>query len=84
MSSKQNIYNKESMMDELELAELSNKVDDFLISEVERYKISPLMLSAVVNARLYLFNEISGSEENFKILLDTLQEFESVEKSTLH
>ncbi len=71
-------------MDELELAELSNKVDDFLISEVERYKISPLMLSAVVNARLYLFNEISGSEENFKILLDTLQEFESVEKSTLH
>jgi hypothetical protein len=42
------------------------------------------MLSAVVNARLYLFNEISGSEENFKILLDTLQEFESVEKSTLH
>jgi hypothetical protein len=72
------------MMDELELAELSNKVDDFLISEVERYKISPLMLSAVVNARLYLFNEISGSEENFKILLDTLQEFESVEKSTLH
>jgi hypothetical protein len=72
------------MMDELELAELSNKVDDFLISEVERYKISPLMLSAVVNARLYLFNEISGSEENFKILLDTLQEFESVEKSMLH
>jgi len=71
-------------MDELELAELSNKVDDFLISEVERYKISPLMLSAVVNARLYLFNEISGSEKNFKILLDTLQEFESVEKSTLH
>lgn len=71
-------------MDELELAELSNKVDDFLISEVERYKISPLMLSAVVNARLYLFNEISGSEENFKILLDTLQEFEFVEKSTLH
>lgn len=71
-------------MDELELAELSNKVDDFLISEVERYKISPLMLSAVVNARLYLFNEISGSEENFKILLDTLQEFESVEKSMLH
>jgi hypothetical protein len=70
-------------MDELELEELSNKVDDFLINEVERYKISPLMLSAVVNARLYLFNEISGSEENFKILLDTLQEFEPVEKPTL-
>jgi hypothetical protein len=70
-------------MDELELEELSNKVDDFLINEVERYKISPLMLSAVVNARLYLFNEISGSEENFKRLLDTLQELEPVEKPTL-
>jgi hypothetical protein len=70
-------------MDELEIAELSNKVDDFLINEVERYKISPLELSAVINARLYLFNEISGSEENFKQLLDTLQEFEPVEKPTL-
>lgn len=70
-------------MDELEIAELSNKVDDFLINEVERYKISPLELSAVINARLYLFNEISGSEEHFKQLLDTLQEFEPVEKPTL-
>lgn len=70
-------------MDELEIAELSNKVDDFLINEVERYKISPLELSAVINARLYLFNEISGSEENFKQLLNTLQEFEPVEKPTL-
>ena len=70
-------------MDELEIAELSNKIDDFLINEVERYKISPLELSAVINARLYLFNEISGSEENFKQLLDTLQEFEPVEKPTL-
>jgi hypothetical protein len=70
-------------MDELEIAELSNKVDDFLINEVERYKISPLELSAVINARLYLFNEISGSEENFKQLLDTLQEFEPAEKPTL-
>ena len=70
-------------MDELEIAELSNKVDDFLINEVERYKISPLELSAVINARLYLFNEISGSEEHFKQLLDTLQEFEPAEKPTL-
>jgi hypothetical protein len=70
-------------MDDLEIAELSNKVDDFLINEVERYKISPLELSAVINARLYLFNEISGSEEHFKQLLDTLQEFEPAEKPTL-
>jgi hypothetical protein len=70
-------------MDELEIAELSNKVDDFLINEVERYKISPLELSAVINARLYLFNEISGSEKHFKQLLDTLQEFEPAEKPTL-
>ena len=70
-------------MDELEIAELSNKIDDFLINEVERYKISSLELSAVINARLYLFNEISGSEENFKQLLNTLQEFEPVEKPTL-
>lgn len=71
------------MMDDLEIAELSNKVDDFLIAEVERYNITPLMLSAVINARLYLFNEISGSEENFKDLMETLQEFEHVEKPTL-
>jgi hypothetical protein len=71
------------MMDDLEIAELSNKVDDFLINEVERYKISPLELSAVINARLYLFNEISGSEENFKDLMETLQAFEPVEKPTL-
>ena len=70
-------------MDDLEIAELSNKVDDFLINEVERYKISPLELSAVINARLYLFNEISGSEENFKDLMETLQAFEPVEKPTL-
>ena len=70
-------------MDDLEIAELSNKVDDFLITEVERYNITPLELSAVINARLYLFNEISGSEENSKQLLDTLQEFEPVEKPTL-
>jgi hypothetical protein len=71
------------MMDDLEIAELSNKVDDFLIAEVERYNITPLMLSAVINARLYLFNEISGSEENFKDLMETLQAFEPVEKPTL-
>jgi hypothetical protein len=41
------------------------------------------MLSAVINARLYLFNEISGSEENFKDLMETLQAFEPVEKPTL-
>ena len=70
-------------MDDLEIAELSNKVDDFLITEVERYNITPLMLSAVINARLYLFNEISGSEENFKDLMETLQAFEPVEKPTL-
>ena len=70
-------------MDDLEIAELSNKVDDFLINEVERYNITPLMLSAVINARLYLFNEISGSEENFKDLMETLQAFEPVEKPTL-
>jgi hypothetical protein len=70
-------------MDDLEIAELSNKVDDFLIAEVERYNITPLMLSAVINARLYLFNEISGSEENFKDLMETLQAFEPVEKPTL-
>jgi len=70
-------------MDDLEIAELSNKVDDFLIAEVERYNITPLMLSAVINARLYLFNEISGSEENFKDLMETLQAFEPVEKHTL-
>ena len=70
-------------MDDLEIAELSNKVDDFLIAEVERYNITPLMLSAVINARLYLFNEINGSEENFKDLMETLQAFEPVEKPTL-
>jgi hypothetical protein len=71
------------MMDDLEIAELSNKVDDFLITEVERYNITPLELSAVINARLYLFNEINGSEENFKDLMETLQTFEPVEKPTL-
>ena len=70
-------------MDELEIAELSNKVDDFLIAEVERYNISPLMLSAVINARLYLFNEINGSEENFKKLLETIEDIEPVERPTL-
>ena len=70
-------------MDDLEIAELSNKVDDFLIAEVERYNITPLELSAVINARLYLFNEINGSEENFKDLMETLQAFEPVEKPTL-
>jgi len=70
-------------MDDLEIEELSNKVDDFLIAEVERYNITPLMLSAVINARLYLFNEISGSEDNFKDLMETLQEYKPVEKHTL-
>ena len=70
-------------MDELEIAELSNKIDDFLINEVERYNISPLMLSAVINARLYLFNEINGTEANFKKLLETLEDIEPVEKPTL-
>lgn len=70
-------------MDDLEIAELSNKVDDFLINEVERYNISPLMLSAVVNARLYLFNEINGTEESFKRMLEILDDIEPVEKPTL-
>ena len=70
-------------MDELEIAELSNKIDDFLINEVERYNISPLMLSAVINARLYLFNEINGTEANFKKLLETLEDIEPVERPTL-
>jgi hypothetical protein len=60
------------MLKDVEIKELSAEVDEVLAILALKYKLSPLSLSAVVNARLICANREAGSERDFIQLLTTI------------
>lgn len=64
-------------MNELkQLEEISIKVDEFLLSLLQKYELSPLNLSAVISGRVYMFNESAGTTEQYKQLLEHVLEIQ--------
>ena len=60
------------MLKDVEIKELSREVDELLAMLALKYKLSPLSLSAVVNARLIWANREADSESDFLQLLTTI------------
>ncbi len=54
---------------QLQVEEVSIKVDEFLLSLLQKYELSPLNISAVVSGRVYMLNESFGTLDEFKELL---------------
>jgi len=52
-----------------QVAELSAAIDKFLYAQSLKYELHPISLSAYVNARLYLMNEVADSVDDFKKLM---------------
>lgn len=64
-------------MNELkQLEEISIKVDEFLLSLLQKYELSPLNISAVVSGRVYMFNESAGTIEQYKKILEHVLEIQ--------
>jgi hypothetical protein len=56
------------------LEEISIKVDEFLLKLLQEYKLTPLNISAIIVGRVYMFNESTGSVEEFKQLIEHVLE----------
>ena len=54
---------------QLQVDEVSIKVDEFLLNLLQEYKLEPLALSAIVSGRVYMFNESAGTVDEFRELL---------------
>jgi hypothetical protein len=59
-----------------QLDEISIKVDEFLFSLLQEYKLAPMELSAIISGRVYMFNESAGTVDEFKQLLEQVLEIE--------
>ena len=64
------------MTEEQQLEEISIKVDEFLLSLLQNYKLSPLNLSAVISGCVYMLNESAGTTEQYKQLLEHVLEIQ--------
>jgi hypothetical protein len=62
------------MSEEKQLEEISIKVDEFLLKLLQEYKLTPLNISAIIVGRVYMFNESTGSVEEFKQLIEHVLE----------
>lgn len=60
------------MLKDTDIKSLSAEVDDVLALIAQKYSISALSMSAVVNARLMHANREGGSEDDFRALLRTI------------
>ena len=60
------------MMTDQDIVEIANEVDSFIMTEIERYKINPIDLSAIINSRLRVLSVSSDMENDFDSLLDHL------------
>jgi hypothetical protein len=67
------------MTEQKQLEEISIKVDKFLLSLLQNYKLSPLNLSAIVSGRVYMFNESAGTTEQYKQLLERVLEIQPLD-----
>jgi len=61
---------------QLQVDEISIKVDEFLLNLLQEYKLEPLALSAVVSGRVYMFNESAGTVNEFRELLEHVLEIQ--------
>lgn len=64
------------MTEQQQLEEISIKVDEFLLSLLQNYKLSPLNLSAVISGRVYMLNESAGTTEQYKQILEHVLEIQ--------
>ena len=55
---------------QLQLDEISIKVDEFLLNLLQEYKLEPLAISAIVSGRVYMFNESADTVDEFRELLE--------------
>lgn len=56
-------------MDDQALEVISNELDEIVTVLCIKHKLSPLILSSIMLARLYHLNNAAGSTEDFKQLL---------------
>ena len=61
---------------QLQVDEISIKVDEFLLNLLQEYKLEPLALSAVISGRVYMFNESAGTVNEFRELLEHVLEIQ--------
>ena len=54
---------------QLQVDEISIKVDEIILNLLQEYKLDPLAISAVVSVRVYMFNESAGTVDEFRELL---------------
>lgn len=60
------------MITDEQILEFSIDIDNFLIEKSLKYTINPLQISAIINARLLLLNQVAENEQNFKDLLSSI------------
>ena len=72
------------MMTDEEIIEIANDVDSFLMTEIERFKINPIDLSAIINSRLRVLSVSSDMENDFDALVDHLNSQTIVLPKILH
>jgi hypothetical protein len=61
---------------QLQVDEISIKVDEFLLNLLQEYKLEPLAISAVISGRVYMFNESAGTVNEFRELLEHVLEIQ--------
>jgi hypothetical protein len=67
---------------QLQVDEVSIKVDEFLLNLLQEYKLEPLALSAIVSGRVYMFNESAGTVDEFRELLEHVLEIQPTDYIT--
>ena len=55
---------------QLQVEEVSIKVDEFLSNLIQEHKLEPLAISAIVSGRVYMFNESADTVDEFRELLE--------------
>lgn len=61
---------------QLQVEEVSIKVDEFLSNLIREHKLEPLAISAIVSGRVYMFNESAGTVDEFRGLLEHVLEIQ--------
>lgn len=69
------------MMNEqdFKIEEVSIKVDELLVKLCEEYEMAPLNISAIILGRIYMLNEVTGTQKQFKELIDHVLEISPTE-----
>ncbi len=61
---------------QLQVDEISIKVDEFLLNLLQEHKLEPLAISAIISGRVYMFNESFGTVDEFRELLGHVLEIQ--------